>query len=204
MTELRLDFGFPICDLRFARSLSRPRSMCDTSASLPVEKSSSTTRVWPLRSSPVSDTVPVASTAPAAATPPSKGRVFARRLFSTVILWTVVLTALFSNYKLISNYVFLLIMLVLAGLGLAEFYGLVEKRGLVCFKTFGIVGGLLLMFATFARISRAGSAAPIHPRGSTILKRSSSSFSCSACASGNLWPGTMPPASSPFRRRCSG
>ena len=60
------------------------------------------------------------------------------------------LTALFSRYELIANYVFLLIMLVLAGLGLAEFYGLVEKRGLVCFKKFGIVGGLLLMFATFA------------------------------------------------------
>lgn len=92
----------------------------------------------------------MAPTAPAAPTPSSRGQVFARRLFSTVILWTVVLTALFSRYELIANYVFLLIMLVLAGLGLAEFYGLVEKRGLVCFKKFGIVGGLLLMFATFA------------------------------------------------------
>jgi phosphatidate cytidylyltransferase len=84
-------------------------------------------------------------------TPPplSKGQVFIRRLLSTVILWTVVLTAIFSGNQFIREYVFLGMMLVLAYTGLNEFYGLVEKRGLVCFKTWGILNGLLLMGATF-------------------------------------------------------
>src|SRR5207244_5898955 len=34
-----------------------------------------------------------------------------------------------------------------------EFYGLVEKRDLVCFKGWGIFGGLLLTIATFLHVS---------------------------------------------------
>jgi phosphatidate cytidylyltransferase len=83
----------------------------------------------------------------------SKSSVFLRRLLSTVILWTVVLAALFSGNRLISDYVFLLIMIALAGFGLAEFYGLVEKRGLVCFKIWGILGGVLLMVVTFLHVT---------------------------------------------------
>ncbi|HSH93922.1 MAG TPA: phosphatidate cytidylyltransferase, partial [Roseimicrobium sp.] len=86
-------------------------------------------------------------------TPPSKGKVFLRRLTSSVILWTVVLSALFSKNKLVSDYVFLLIMMVLAGIGLMEFYNMVEKRGLVCFKPWGVFGGLLLMASTFFYLS---------------------------------------------------
>jgi phosphatidate cytidylyltransferase len=41
------------------------------------------------------------------------------------------------------------VMLLLAGLGLVEFYGLVEKRGLVCFKWSGLLGGALLLVGTF-------------------------------------------------------
>ena len=67
-----------------------------------------------------------------------KGRVFARRLISSVVLWTLVLASIFSDQPLLSNGVFLLIMLTLAVFGLAEFYGLVEQRGLPCFKTWGI------------------------------------------------------------------
>ena len=74
---------------------------------------------------------------------------FLRRLVSTVILWSVILAALFSGNKLISDYVLLAIMVFLAGFGLAEFYGLVEKRGLVCFKGWGLIGGPLLMVGTF-------------------------------------------------------
>lgn len=88
---------------------------------------------------------PASSPAP----PVSKAKVFARRLFSTLLLWGVVLSALFSGIKFIENYVFLLIMVVLAGAGLAEFYGLVEKEGMVCFKRWGILGGALLMAGTF-------------------------------------------------------
>jgi phosphatidate cytidylyltransferase len=94
--------------------------------------------------------VPDPTTAPAAAaSAPSKGRVFLRRLASSVILWSVVLGALFSGNKLLSSYVFLAIMLVLAVSGLIEFYGMVEKRGLACFKGWGIAAGVLLMVATF-------------------------------------------------------
>src|SRR2546427_502740 len=66
------------------------------------------------------------STSSVAPPPPSKAKVFLRRLISSVVLWTVVVTALFSSHKLVSDYVFLLIMVLLAASGLAEFYGLVE------------------------------------------------------------------------------
>jgi phosphatidate cytidylyltransferase len=88
-----------------------------------------------------------------APTPPSKAKVFARRLSSTVILWTVIVAALFSSNRFISDYVLLLIMVVLAGVGLTEFYGLVEKEGMVCFKVSGIVAGVLLMAGTFYHLT---------------------------------------------------
>lgn len=81
--------------------------------------------------------------------PLSKRQVFVRRLFSFVVLWTIILSALFSHNELISDYVFLTIMVLLAGAGLAEFYGIVDKRGLVSFKYCGIFGGVLLMVGTF-------------------------------------------------------
>ena len=77
------------------------------------------------------------SEAPATTPPPSKAKIFFRRLLSTVILWTVIVAALFSRSHLISDGVFLLLMVLLAFAGLAEFYGMVEKRGLVCFKWCG-------------------------------------------------------------------
>src|SRR4051812_5139393 len=83
----------------------------------------------------------------------SKAQIFARRLFSFVVLWTVILTALFSSNKALSNYVFLIIMVLLAGSGLAEFYGMVEKRGLVSFNYWGIFGGMLLMVGTFYHLT---------------------------------------------------
>lgn len=78
---------------------------------------------------------------------------FLRRLFSSVVLWTVVILALFSGNKLVSDWFFLLIMTVLAVTGLLEFYNMVEKRGLVCFKGWGIFGGVLLMASTFFYVS---------------------------------------------------
>ncbi len=79
----------------------------------------------------------------------SKSQVFVRRLSSTAVLWTAILAALFSGNETLSNYVFLGIMLVLAITGLIEFYGLVAARNLVCFKMWGIAGGVLLMLSTF-------------------------------------------------------
>jgi len=91
------------------------------------------------------------STAPAAPPGPpplSRGQTFLRRLFSSVVLWTVVLLALFAD-RLIADYCFLLIMFLLSGAGLIEFYDLARKIGLPCYKRLGIIGGLLLMTATF-------------------------------------------------------
>ena len=84
---------------------------------------------------------------------PSKAQVFLRRLITTVILWTVILAALFSESRLVSNGVFVLIMIFLATAGLAEFYGLAEKRNLVCFKWCGLAGGVLLMVGTFLHLT---------------------------------------------------
>ncbi len=95
----------------------------------------------------------MATTAIEAAPVSSKGRVFVRRLLSFVVLWSIVLAALFSGNRLISDYVFLLVIVLLAVTGLVEFYGLVEKRDLVCFKGWGIFGGLLLMVGTFLNLT---------------------------------------------------
>jgi phosphatidate cytidylyltransferase len=90
---------------------------------------------------------------PPPSAPPSKFKVFLRRLLSFVVLWTILLTALFSSNRLVSDYIFLLVIVLLAVTGLAEFYGLVEKRDLVCFKWWGLFGGLLLMIGTFLNLT---------------------------------------------------
>jgi phosphatidate cytidylyltransferase len=84
---------------------------------------------------------------------PSKAQTFLRRLVSTVFLWTVILTALFSGNTIISNGVFLFLIVLLALSGLIEFYGIAEKRGMVNFKWCGLFGGLLLMVGTFLNVT---------------------------------------------------
>jgi phosphatidate cytidylyltransferase len=96
---------------------------------------------------------PRMSDAAGTAPTPSKAQVFLRRLITTVILWTVILAALFSENRLIANGGFVLIMIFLASAGLAEFYGLVERRNLVCFKWCGLFGGGLLMVGTFLHLT---------------------------------------------------
>jgi len=83
---------------------------------------------------------------PAAA---SKSAIFWRRLTTSVVLWSVILAALFSSNRVISDYFFVLVMMVLAGMGLHEFYGLASKRNYVCFKAWGIFGGICLMASTY-------------------------------------------------------
>ncbi len=85
--------------------------------------------------------------------PASKVAIFWRRLLSSVILWAVVIGALFSGNKVIEDYLFLLLMMTIAGFGLNEFYGLVEKRQMVCFKVLGILGGIVMMASTFVYLS---------------------------------------------------
>ena len=83
---------------------------------------------------------------------PSKAKIFLRRLTSTVILWAIILGALFSGSKIVSDGVFFLIILFLAVTGLAEFYGLAAKRELACFRGWGIFGGALLITGTFLHL----------------------------------------------------
>jgi phosphatidate cytidylyltransferase len=92
-------------------------------------------------------------TIPNAPAPVSRGKIFLRRLASSVALWTIVLLAIFSPNPLVSAYFFLLIMFLLAGTGLIEFYDLAKKIGLPCYKGWGIFGGLLLTTCTFFYVS---------------------------------------------------
>jgi phosphatidate cytidylyltransferase len=87
------------------------------------------------------------------AAPLSKRGIFFRRLFSFVVLWTIVIGALFSGHKVLSDYFFLLILVFLAATGLMEFYGMAQKLGYACYTKLGIFGGVLLISATFVYVS---------------------------------------------------
>ena len=93
-----------------------------------------------------------AAAPPVTASPPSKAKVFARRLVSTLILWGIVIGALFSGSKVVSDVVLVSVIVLLAVVGLLEFYGLVEKQGMVCFKSWGVLGGMLLLVGTFLHL----------------------------------------------------
>ena len=83
----------------------------------------------------------------------SRLKTFLRRLLSTLVLWAVVLGAMFSGNSVLSNTVFLLIICTLTVVGLMEFYGLAAKIGLFCFRIPGILGGLLLIVGTFVHFT---------------------------------------------------
>ena len=85
--------------------------------------------------------------------PSSKLKTFFRRLLSTVVLWSIILTALFCGNQAISDYSFLVVMVFLAVSGLAEFYGIAAKDDLVCFSGWGIFGGVLLIVGTFFELT---------------------------------------------------
>ncbi len=101
----------------------------------------------PAQPTPPSTLPPQPSASPGPA--PSKAAIFARRLLSTIVLWTIVLWTIFSANHAVTNWVFLAIMIGLAWQGLREFYDLVEHRGLVCFRNWGIASGLTLMVVTY-------------------------------------------------------
>jgi len=104
---------------------------------------------------------------------PTKFEIFLRRLLSAVVLWTIVIAALFSSNPSVSQWVFFAVMVFLAFTGLAEFYGLVERRDLVCFKGWGLFGGLLLMTGTFlnltGRLGTSGSPARVNDFETSFL-----------------------------------
>src|SRR5436190_6870709 len=92
---------------------------------------------------------------PPAKPPISRGKIFFRRLGSSVVLWTIVLLAIFSKNRLVSDYFFLLIMVLISATGSIEFYDLARKIGLACYKGWGIFGSLLLTTSTFLYLSGA-------------------------------------------------
>jgi phosphatidate cytidylyltransferase len=113
---------------------------------------------------------------PAAASPapaPTKAQVFVRRLASTVVLWTAILSAMFSGNDYIADGVFVVLVTFLALVGLVEFYNLARKRGLPCFKVSGVLGGVLLMIGTFlnviGKLGTHGSPARVNDFETTFL-----------------------------------
>jgi phosphatidate cytidylyltransferase len=82
-----------------------------------------------------------------------KAVVFFKRLGSSLLLWSVVVAALFAASPVVANGCFVGILMLLAGLGLREFYDLVRNRSLVCFSGWGILAGLVLIASTFVYVS---------------------------------------------------
>jgi len=89
----------------------------------------------------------------AAPQPPSKAKIFLRRLTTSLVLWTVIITALFSGHEVLSDGVFVLVIVLLSAAGLMEFYGLAQKRGLPCYRWCGLTGGVLLTAGTFFNVT---------------------------------------------------
>lgn len=107
------------------------------------------------------------------AAPVSKGKVFVRRLTSTLILWTVVLGALFSGNRTLSDSFFIVILNLLVCLGLLEFYGMAKKIGLFCFQSWGIGCGMILITGTYlhlhGRLGISGTPARVNDFETTLL-----------------------------------
>src|SRR5687767_10871275 len=82
----------------------------------------------------------------------SKMQTFWRRLFSSVLLWSMVIGALFTE-KLFSDVVFVVVMLLIAGFGLEEFYELCERRALVTFKVWGMIAACGMILSTWCYLS---------------------------------------------------
>ncbi len=94
---------------------------------------------------------PAPTPAPAPAT--SKSVVFGRRLISFTILWTIVLVAMFSGNKFLSEGVFVVLMTAFSACGAAEFYDMVRKRGMACFKSWGLIGAVSLTIGTYLHLT---------------------------------------------------
>lgn len=82
---------------------------------------------------------------PGAGTAPSKFQTFLRRLLSTVVLWAIVLGALFSGNRTIADVAVLVVLNVICFLGVLEFAGLATARGGTFFRTYALTGGLLYL-----------------------------------------------------------
>ncbi|MGC8829766.1 MAG: phosphatidate cytidylyltransferase [Verrucomicrobiia bacterium] len=82
-----------------------------------------------------------------------KGAVFLKRFGTTIALWGIVLSAIFAPSRTIAIASFLIIALALSGIGLYEFYNLIQRRGLQCLKSVGIIAGSILVCVGFLKES---------------------------------------------------
>ena len=82
----------------------------------------------------------------------SKMQTFWRRLSSSVLLWSMVIGALFTE-RLFSDITFLVVILLIALFGLQEFYELCEKRNLVTFKIWGMIAACGMMVSSWVYLS---------------------------------------------------
>ncbi len=81
---------------------------------------------------------------------------FLRRLFSAVAMWLIALFVIFS-----ANELFFLLLVGSLGLaGLWEYFGMIEKSGMRCFKAFGMICGAAYFIGSFVffHLNRSGSA----------------------------------------------
>lgn len=70
-----------------------------------------------------------------------------------MVLWAVVLLAIFAPHRMVSGFSLLLIVLLLGVAGLWEMYGLAARTGLPCFRWSGVWAGIVLLGGTFALMS---------------------------------------------------
>ncbi|MCX7591328.1 MAG: phosphatidate cytidylyltransferase [Kiritimatiellae bacterium] len=77
-----------------------------------------------------------------------KTTVFFRRLASFVVLWGMLIGVLFSPNKYVSTGCLLVMVAAFSGVGLLEFYCLVERAGWPCYRRLGILGGVSFVVCT--------------------------------------------------------
>src|SRR5438067_4218531 len=80
--------------------------------------------------------------------------VFILRFISTVALWTVALLIMFSGYEIL----FWLLISVFGTIGLWEFYGMLDHKGLPNFKITGMICGAVMLAGSFYYFSKIGPA----------------------------------------------
>lgn len=81
------------------------------------------------------------SDTPDAAAAPTKLKIFFQRLASTLVLWALVLGALFSGHRTAADLALLIVLNVICFFATLEFGGLVTARGGKFFRTYALTGG---------------------------------------------------------------
>ncbi len=96
------------------------------------------------------------SDSPVAVAAPSKLQTFFKRLLSTVVLWALVLGALFSGNRMAADLAILIASNAICFFGLLEFAGLVAARGGTVYRTYALTSGFCyLAISWWAQSGRA-------------------------------------------------